>query len=151
MKKISIMLSWRVIWYSALIWVTAFLVSSFIILPWFYVVLPLLILLLTVYYFDTKEIVGNIVGFGLSVAIAWFFTIVLFSLLEVVGFYYFDFAYYFSDIRNWFLFPLVLLIPVVYGIILENSRIRKFKKRGAKKTTYKRSLIGDFLHKSALS
>lgn len=138
MKKVSIALNWRIIWYSALIWVTAFLASSFIFLPWFYVVLPLLILLLTVYYFDTKEIKGSVLGFGLAVAIAWFFTVTIFSLLEIVGFYYFDFGYYFSDLRNWFLYPLVLLIPVVYGIILENIERKKSKAKRSRKVPIKR-------------
>jgi hypothetical protein len=151
MRKVSNVLNLRVIWYSTLIWVTAFLVSSFIFLPWFYIVLPLLILLLTVYYFDTKDIGGSAAGFGLAVAIAWFFTIVLFSLLEIVGFYYFDFAYYFSDIRNWFLFPLVLLIPVVYGIILENRDTRNSRKKGGRRGQIKKSLVEDLIRKSALS
>ncbi len=151
MKKIGVTLSLRIVWYSVLIWITAFLVGSFIFLPWFYVVLPLSILLLTVYYFDTKDATGNAIGFGLLVAIAWFFTIVLFTLLEIIGFYYFDFAYYFSDIRNWLLYPLVLLIPVVYGIILENSWNKKSKKSKVKNVRFRKSLTEDLLPKSALS
>ena len=151
MKKIGVTLSLRIVWYSVLIWITAFLVGSFIFLPWFYVVLPLSILLLTVYYFDTKDATGNAIGFGLLVAIAWFFTIVLFTLLEIIGFYYFDFAYYFSDIRNWLLYPLVLLIPVVYGIILENSWNKKSKKSEVKNVRFRKSLTEDLLPKSALS
>ena len=151
MKKIGVTLSLRIVWYSVLIWITAFLVGSFIFLPWFYVVLPLSILLLTVYYFDTKDATGNAIGFGLLVASAWLFTIVLFTLLEIIGFYYFDFAYYFSDIRNWLLYPLVLLIPVVYGIILENSWNKKSKKSEVKNVRYRKSLTEDLLPKSALS
>lgn len=158
MKRVKVAINWRIIWYSVLIWVTAFLVGSFIFLPWFYIVLPLFILLLTVYYFDTKDIGGSAVSFaclparqGLAVAIAWFFTIALFSLLEIVGFYYYDFAYYFSDIRNWFLYPLVLLIPVVYGIILENSETKKSRKRRTKKMPIKKSWAEELSRKSVLS
>lgn len=151
MRKVSIVLNFRIIWYSTLIWVTAFLVSNFIFLPWFYVVLPLFILLLTVYYFDTKDISGSIAGFGIGVAIAWFVAIALFSLMEIVGFYYFDFAHYFSDIRNWFLFPLVLLIPVVYGIILENRDKRNSRSKGNKRSYAKKDLVEDLVRKSALS
>lgn len=158
MKKVSVAFSWRIVWYSAVIWVTAFLVGSFIFLPWFYIVLPLFILLLTVYYFDTKDIGSSAVSFarlparqGLAVAIAWFFTIALFSLLEIIGFYYFDFGYYFSDIRNWFLYPLVLLIPVVYGIILENSETKKSRNKRSKRVSYKKSWAEELTRKSALS
>lgn len=158
MKKVGPMLNLRIIWYSALIWVTAFLVGSFIFLPWFYIVLPLFILLLTVYYFDSKDAVGNTIGYaslparqGLVVAITWFFTLVFISLLEIIGFYYFDFGYYFSDVRNWFLYPLVLLIPVVYGIILENGQTKKSKRRRDKKVVFKKSFASELLPKSALS
>jgi hypothetical protein len=151
MKKVNVTLNLRIVWYSALIWVAAFLVGSFILLPWFYIVLPLLILLLTVYYFDAKDIDSSAVGFGLAVAIAWFFTISLFSLLEIGGFYYFDFAYYFSDFRNWFLYPLVLLIPVIYGIILENIQTKNSKRKRSKRVLLKKGLAGELMHKSALS
>lgn len=158
MKKVKVTVNWRIIWYSVLVWVTAFFVGSFIFLPWFYVILPLFILLLTVYYFDTKNIGGGAVAFanlparqGLAVAIAWFFTIALFSLMEIVGFYYFDFVYYFSDLRNWFLYPLVLLIPVVYGIILENSETKKSRNKRSKRVSFRKTWVGELSRKSALS
>lgn len=130
-------LNFRVIWYSVLIWIFAFLVSGIVVIPWFYVVLPLVILLVTVYYFDTKELSikrgkfkkDKVLVFGLAVSISWFFLVSVLSLFEIMGFYYFDFTFYFLDLRNWFLFPLVLLVPVVYGIVLDN---KKFKRKGIK-------------------
>lgn len=129
-------LNFRVIWYSVLIWILTFLVSGIVVVPWFYIVLPLVILLFTVYYFDTKELFlkygkvdkDRIVAFGLAVSISWFFIILILNLFEIIGFYYFDFAFYFLDFRNWFLFPLVLLVPVVYAIALGN-KVQKSKRK----------------------
>ncbi|KKR77926.1 MAG: hypothetical protein UU23_C0007G0004 [Candidatus Curtissbacteria bacterium GW2011_GWA1_40_9] len=125
--------SFRAVWYAVLVWIFAFFTSGIIIAPWYYVVMPLLVLLLTVYYFDSGELRiikkkdrDMIIKYGLGGAIFWFFVAGIFSLLEIAGFYYFNLAYYFSDFRNVFLFPVVLLVPVLYGIVLSNV---KFKKR----------------------
>ena len=126
--------NWRIAWYSVLIWVMAFLVGGLVILPWFYLTLPVVILLTTIFYFRRTEVVrllagkrirksrDNIFALGLGVSLVWFFILALLSVLELVGFYYFNFWFYFSDPRNWFLFPLILLMPVIYSLILENRK-----------------------------
>lgn len=127
-------LNWRTTWYSVLIWVLAFAIAGFVIIPWFYLALAIVISLTTIYYFKIltnakkkrgrKKIADRdrIFAFGLVVSIFWFFIILLLNFLEIVGFYYFDFTLYFSDFRNWYLYALILLVPVVYSLILGNSR-----------------------------
>ncbi len=117
-------------WYCALIWILTFLVSGVVLLPWFYIILPLVVLLATVYYLDNKNVPGeNLLAVGIGVSIAWFFVLILINFFEVAKFYYFDLVFYFSDSRNWLLYPVVLLVPVVYSIILDNGRVRRSKKR----------------------
>src|SRR3989344_3804203 len=72
-------------------------------------------------------------------AIFCLFTIVSINLLEIFGPYYTDFRLYFSDLRNWFLYPLILLIPVIYTIVSENRRFLKRKR--AKKTDMPHILV----------
>lgn len=135
---------WRVVWYSVVLWLGTIAVSGIVALPWFYLVLPLVILLTTVFYFDRVEIVSKIsarrtkkhkdkiIAVGLSVATFWFLLIAMFSVFEIAGFYYFDLLFYFSDPRNWLLLPLVLLVPVVYSIFLEQSLFRVKSKKPTK-------------------
>lgn len=133
-------ISWRITWYSVLIWFLAFAVGGLVILPWFYLVLAIVIFSATIFYFKRDEIIklfdskrirqrsDRIFALGLSVSLAWFFVIIVLNILEIAGFYYFNFLFYFSDFRNWFLYPLVLLIPVVYSLILDNNT-KKSRKR----------------------
>lgn len=135
-------LSWRIAWYSVLIWVLTFIIASFVIIPWFYFVLPLSIILITIYYFkiiDPFKIKrgkrklaerDRIFIFGLAASLFWFLIITFLNILQIAGFYYFDFLFYFSDFRNWYLYALILLVPVVYSLILEGAA--KSKKRKEK-------------------
>ena len=120
--KAAAQFSWRIVWYSVLIWGLTFILAGFVILPWFYLVLPLVVFWTTVYFFKKSE--RTLVG-GLWVGLFWFFIIIFLNFLEVIGPYYANFSLYFSDFRNWFLYPLVLLIPVVYTLILENTSYKK--------------------------
>lgn len=139
-------LSFRAVWYAAIVWIFAFLTSGIVIAPWYYLVMPLVVLMLTVYYFDDRTLLSIrkndpdlLIKYGLGVAIFWFLTAGILSLFEVIGFYYFDFAFYFSDFRNVFLFPLTLLVPMVYGIVLSNL---KFKRRRRGKKVALRRFVG---------
>lgn len=132
MKHLS-KLNWRITWYSVLIWLLAFIVAGLVIIPWFYLALAAVIFLTTFYYFkkiDDRQSFGShnqklgrdkIFAFGLVASLFWFFILAFLNFLEIAGLYYFDFFLYFSDFRNWYLLALVLLIPVVYSLILENS------------------------------
>ncbi len=74
----------------------------------------------------------NILIFALVSALVWFLILILFGLAEIAGFYYFNFMFYLSDFRNWYIFALVLLVPVVYGLVLENAKfVRRNRRRRA--------------------
>lgn len=137
MKKAGIKVSWRLIWYCTLVWLLTFIVGSLVVLPWYYLILPLLVLLITVYYFDKADQVrlvisrkvrknsDSIFALGLAVSIFWFVMIFMMSILWIVGFYYFDFLYYLTDPRIWLLYPTVLLMPVLYSLLLQNNLAKK--------------------------
>lgn len=134
-------LNWRILWYSVLIWLLGFLVSAVVMLPWYYLALPIVIVLTTSYYFKVvlpksvkrgrrpKTEVDRIFAYGLGAAIAWFAIIAVLTVFEIAGFYYFNFSYYFSDFRVWYLYFLVILMPVLYGLILENSKFSRKRRR----------------------
>ena len=123
MYRIRFTSFWRVIWYSVVIWLLANIVDGFVILPWYYLALPIVIFWTTVYYFRKGE---RTLLSGLRVSLFWFIVIFVLNLLELVGPYYANVGFYFSDFRNWFLYPLVLLTPVIYCLVFENRRIKKF-------------------------
>ena len=133
--------NWRITWYSVLVWFLAVVVSGFVILPWFYFVMPVVIFFSTIFYFKKpamevfeakkrKRQADRIFALGLWVSIFWFAIMVILNTLEIIGLYYSNVLFYFSDFRNWFLYPLILLIPVVYSLILENARFFKRKNSG---------------------
>jgi len=131
----------RILWYSVLVWVFSYIVAMIVTIPWFYLVLPFIVYSTTIYYFKKTEAT---LAAGLKAAIFWFITIASINLLEIFGPYYADFRLYFSDLRVWFLYPLILLIPVIYTIISENRRFLKRKR--AKKTAVPHILVRFGLH-----
>ena len=131
----------RILWYSVLVWVFSYIVALVVTIPWFYLVLPFIVFLTTIYYFKKTDVT---LAAGLRVAIFWFMTIVIINLLELFVPYYTDFRLYFSDLRNWFLYPLILLIPVIYTIVSENRRFLKRKR--VKKTDIPHTLVRFGLH-----
>lgn len=138
--KFKIKIDWRNMWYSVLIWFLAIVIGSFVILPWFYLVMPVVILGTIIFYFKKPffEVLparrrmkqsDRIFALGLWVAIFWFLVILALNILEIIGPYYSNVHYYFSDFRNWFLYPLVLLMPVIYSLVLENNRKKRSSRR----------------------
>lgn len=133
-------------WYSVLIWLLAIIISSVVIIPWFYLVLAVVILITTILYFKIINPLqikrgrrkinerDRIFAYGLIVALFWFVIVSFLKFLEIVGFYYFDVTLYFSDFRNWYLYALILLIPVIYSLILENTKRAKRSKVGNKQS-----------------
>ena len=141
MRKVKKTTNIRILWYSILVWVFSYIVALIVTIPWFYLVLPFIVYSTTIYYFKKTEV--TLVA-GLKAAIFWFITVASINLLEIFGPYYADFSLYFSDLRNWFLYPLILLIPVIYTIVLENRRFLKRKR--AKKTDIPQILVRFGLH-----
>lgn len=115
-------LDWRVTWYSVVLWLAAIVVSGFVVLPWFYLAMPLVVIWLTTIYFKKTD---KSLAMGLWVAVVWFVIVAALDFLEIIGPYYMNAAAYFSDFRNFAKYPLILLTPVIYSLLLENSQFPK--------------------------
>lgn len=126
MKKGFIKITWRMVWYSVVIWFLAIATSGLVILPWYYLALPLMIFWLTIFYFRRSD---RTLRSGIFVSLFWFAVVLGLDFLEIIGPYYSNLGFYFSDFRNWLKYPLILLLPVVYSLILENSHIDKIRYR----------------------
>ena len=127
MKQKKFRIDWRVIWYSVIVWLSAVIVGGFVVLPWFYLALPLVVIWLTMVYFKKTD---KSLAVGLWVSLVWFLTVVVLDFLEIIGPYYMNASVYFADFRNWLKYPLILLTPVIYSLILENSKGRNDNKGG---------------------
>lgn len=115
-------IDWRVIWYSVVLWLAAIVVSGFVVLPWFYLVMPLVVVWLTTTYFKKTD---KSLAMGLWVALIWFLVVAGLDFLEIIGPYYMNAAAYFSDFRNFAKYPLILLVPPVYSLLVENGKFLK--------------------------
>lgn len=132
----KIHLSYKLVWYAAIIWLATFVISSTMVLPWSYLASAFLVFAASVFYVRgeagkyNKRNTGRDVIFeiGLFASIVWFGAITIISILEIAGFYYFDVGLFFSDIRNWILFPLILVMPVVYSLVLDGKKNKKRKR-----------------------
>lgn len=113
-------IDWRLTWYSVVLWLAAIAVGGFVVLPWFYLALPLVVIFLTMVYFKKTD---KSLAMGLWVAVVWFLIVVALDFLEIIGPYYMNAAAYFSDFRNWLKYPLILLVPVVYSLLIENRKL----------------------------
>lgn len=128
-------IDWRLCFFSAYVWVQVVLISGFIVLPWYYFVLPLAVFISTVLYFKTPTNVRYISRFnretlfaqGLWLGLVWFAGIFLMDFLEFVNFDLQNFYVYLLDIRNFLKFPMVILIPVIYSLVLEQQLKNKSK------------------------
>ena len=124
-KKVGL-INWRAAWYSVTVWFLGVIVWGFVILPWYYLVLPLVVFWTTVVYFKNGEMSFKR---GIIIALFWFCAVGALDFLEIVGPNYKNLLLYVSDFRNWIKYILILLIPVIYGLILENRKIAKSPNR----------------------
>lgn len=125
-NKFRFKVNWRDTWYSVVVWLLAILVGGFVVLPLYYLVLPLVVFWTTTIYFNR----GNkSLRVGLLCSLFWFFTVAALDFLEIVGPYYSNAALYFSDARNFLKYPLILLIPVIYSLILETKHMKRVSRR----------------------
>lgn len=124
-KSFGFAINWRATWYSVTVWMLAIIVSGFVILPWYYLVLPFVVFWTTVVYFRNGE---KTFQRGIWIALFWFFVVGLLDFLEIVGSQ--NAFLYVSDSRNWLKYILILLIPVIYGLVQEN----RYGLRGKKST-----------------
>lgn len=119
-------IDWRLIWYSVVLWLAAIVVGGLVILPWFYLAMPLVVVWLTTIYFKKTD---KSLAMGLWVSVVWFLIVAALDFLEIIGPYYMNAAAYFSDFRNFAKYPLILLVPVIYSLLLENSKFTRKSQR----------------------
>lgn len=120
--KIALKVNWRLSWYSVMIWLLAVVVAGFVILPWFYLALPIVLFLMTIVYFKRTD---KSLRMGIWVSLIWFLVVAVLDFLEIVGPNFGNLAIYFADFRNWLKYPLILLIPVIYSMVLESKNAQK--------------------------
>ncbi len=123
--------NWRISWYAVFVWLLSFVISGVVILPWFYVVFPLAILLVSYLYFgkqnDSKKRSSMfrraVFAQGLSTGFFWFLAILVFDFIQFVGLDLSGAGVYFLDSRNFIKYPIVILIPTILALILKNRNI----------------------------
>lgn len=120
LSRNELRINWRVAWFSVCLWLLAIIVGGFVILPWFYLALPIVVLTTTIIYFKRTD---KTLKMGLWVSLTWFLVVAFLDLLEIIGPYYMNASAYFSDFRNWLKYPLILLVPVVYSLMIENRKL----------------------------
>lgn len=134
-------LNWRMIWYGVLIWILEFLVGSFVMLPWFYFVFPGAVLLICALYFRKvktfrlgrrfKGVTVSVFAQGLACSLFWFTVVLLLDSAALLAFDGASVSVFFLDPRNFVKYPLIILIPAIYSLVLENrSKYRRLSKEG---------------------
>lgn len=66
---------------------------------------------------------GAVFAQGLSAGFFWFFAIFTFDFIQFVGLDFSGAAVYFLDSRNFIKYPIAILIPAIYALIVENRNI----------------------------
>lgn len=120
---------WRLCFFSAFVWLQVVLISGFIVLPWYYFALPLAVFITTVIYFRTPQSDlyksrfnrETLFAQGLWLGFAWFVGVFVMDFVEFINFDFQNFYVYLMDTRNFLKFPVVILIPVIYSLVLEQQ------------------------------
>lgn len=125
-------LKWRMIWYGVLIWILEFIVGSFVMLPFFYFVFPIVVFAICSLYFRKvqtfrlgrrfKGVTVTIFAQGLVCSLIWFADVLLLDLATLLAFDGASISVFFLDPRNFVKYPLIILIPAIYSLVLENRR-----------------------------
>ena len=124
---------WCLSFYCAFVWLQVVLISGFVVLPWYFFVLPPAVFFTTVLYFRTpkSELYKSrfnretLFAQGIWLGLAWFVGILLMDFVEFVNFDLQNFYVYLQDSRNFLKFPVVILIPVIYSLVLEQQMMKK--------------------------
>lgn len=103
-------------------WLLALIVAGLVVLPWFYLVLPIVLFVITIIYFARAD---KTLAMGIWVSLIWFLVVAILDFMEIVGPSFGNLAVYFADFRNWLKLPLILLLPVIYSLVLESKNGQK--------------------------
>lgn len=118
-------LDWRLAWYSALLWSLLVFVASLAVFPWFYLAVPAVVLLATSLFFRGTR--RAIFAKSLRLSVFWFFTVLALDFVIFVGFDLSNLYLYLVDGRSFLKFPIVILVPVLWGLLKE-QKARKRKR-----------------------
>jgi len=129
-------IDFRIVWYSSLLWLVSTLIGGLVVLPWFYIFLAVFVFIMTVITFSKIRVPKslyrrrqdkNLIK-GLWIGLFWSAAILVLDFSEFNGFSVSTWRVYFSDSRSWFKYPLFILIPIIYALILENAKGENFSK-----------------------
>lgn len=67
---------------------------------------------------------------GLWIGLFWSAAVLVLDFLGFIGFNFASAIVYFSDPRSWFKYPLIILVPVIWGLVLESVHKRNLTSRG---------------------
>lgn len=134
-------LNWRMVWYGVLIWVLELIVSSFVMLPWFYFIFPGAVFVVCGLYFRKvqtfrlgrrfQRAAVTIFAQGLACSLFWFAVVLLLDSAVLLAFDGASISVFFLDPRNFVKYPLIILFPAIYSLVLENRRkYRRFSGQG---------------------
>lgn len=130
-------LDWRLGWYAVSLWLLASFVGGVVILPWFYLAFALCLFILTAMFFRKVKLSkrnwrkngDTILAKGLWLGLFWSVVVLFLDIVEFVGFDFTSLIIYASDSRNWFKFPIIIMMPIVYSLILQNLAKREYLKK----------------------
>lgn len=121
----------RLVWYSLLLWFLSVAIGGFVVLPWFYPIITICVFWVTVAFFGRgfgkiyKRRQDKIFMRGLLASLFWAVAVLCLDIIVFVGFNFQSLVVYFSDPRSWFLYPLIILAPIIYSLVLENLEKRE--------------------------
>ena len=114
---------WRLAWYCCLIWLLLAIVSNLVVFPWFYLALPAVVFFVSILYFGRRgaKIPADLMIFAqsLRVGVVWFIAVLVLDIVAFVGFDLGNLYLYLVDSRNFFKLPIIILVPVFYGLFME--------------------------------
>lgn len=130
-------IDFRILWYATFLWALGVFVGGFVILPWFYLVLTILVFWLTAAFMRKGRVKAKIYRSrrdkilirGLRTSLFWSAVVLALDFSILVGFNFQNLVVYFSDPRSWFKYPLIILMPVIYSLVLENMERRFLNRR----------------------
>lgn len=130
-------IDFRTAWYATFLWVLAVFVGSFVILPWFYLVLTTVVFWLTAVFMRKGQFKpkfyrsrrDKILIRGLRTSLFWSVAVLALDFTVLVGFNFQNLVVYFSDPRSCFKYPLIILVPIIYSLVLENMERRFWDRR----------------------
>lgn len=115
--KANFRLNWRLAWYSVLLWFVLAFVSSIAVFPWFYIAVPAVVFLATSLYFHGAG--EGIFANSLKLGAFWFIAVFVLDFVMFVGFDLGNLYLYLVDGRSFLKFPIVILVPVLWGLLFE--------------------------------